>query len=128
MLWQISVLIVSLAFLLLVIFIIPTLIQIRRTARNAEITIKSVNQNLPGILTNVDEITTNLTQATQSVHRNIDGMKEVIHKLHLVADDIVQFEQTIRQEIEPPILDTLGTFSGIAKGIKTFMEVWRRRG
>jgi uncharacterized protein YoxC len=127
MLWQISVLIASLAFLLLVIFIVPTLIQIRRTARDAEITIKSVNQNLPGILTNIDEITTNITQATQSVHRNIDGLKEVINKLQLVADDIVQFEQTIRQEIEPPILNTLGTLSGIGKGLKTFMEVSRRR-
>jgi uncharacterized protein YoxC len=121
------VLIASLAFLLLVVFIIPTIIQIRKTVKNAEITLKSVNQNLPGILTNIDEITTNITQVTQSVHQNIDGLKEVVNKIHLVADDIVQFEQTIRQEIEPPILNTLGTLSGISKGIRTFMDIWRRK-
>jgi uncharacterized protein YoxC len=125
MLWEISVLIASLAFLLLVIFAIPTIIQIRRTAKNAEISIQSLNQNLPGILTNVDEITTNVTQATQSIGQNIDGLKEVVNKFHLVADDVVQFEQTIREEIEPPILGTLGTLSGILKGVRTFIEVWR---
>jgi uncharacterized protein YoxC len=125
MLWEISVLIASLAFLLLVIFAIPTLIQIRRTAKKAETSIQSLNQNLPGILTNIDEITTNVTQATQSVGQNIDGLKDVVNKFHLVADDVVQFEQTIRGEIEPPILDTLGTLSGIVKGIRTFVEVWR---
>ena len=106
---------------------IKSLATTKKTVKNAEITLKSVNQNLPGILTNIDEITTNVTQATQSVHRNIDGLKEVINKLQLVADDIVQFEQTIRQEIEPPILNTLGTLSGIGRGLKTFMEVWRRK-
>lgn len=127
MLWEIGVLICSIALLLLAIFTVPTIIQIRRTAKNAEITLKAVNQNLPGILTNLDEITTNLTATSQSIHQNLDGFKEVVHKFHLVADDVVQFERVIREELEGPILNTVGTFTGIVKGVNAFLEVWRKK-
>lgn len=127
MLWEIGVLICSIALLLLAIFAVPTILQIRRTAKSAEITFKTVNQNLPGILTNLDEITTNLTATSQSIHQNIDGFKEVIHKFHLVADDVVQFERVVREEIEEPILNTIGTFTGIVKGVNAFFEVWRKK-
>lgn len=127
MLWEIGVLICSIALLLLAIFAVPAILQIRRTAKNAEITFKTVNQNLPGILTNLDEITTNLTATSQSIHQNIDGLKEVVHKFHLVADDVVQFERVVREEIEEPILNTIGTFTGIVKGVNAFLEVWRKK-
>ncbi len=127
MLWEIGVLICSIALLLVAIFAVPTIIQIRRTAKNAEITLQAVNQNLPGILTNLDEITTNLTATSQSIHQNIDGLKEVIHKFHLVADDVVQFERLIREEIEEPILSTIGTFTGIVKGVNAFLHVLRQK-
>ena len=125
MLWEISLLVIAIAFLLLVILTIPTIVQIRRTVKNAELTTKILNQNLPGILTNLDEITTNLNQTTQTVHEQVDGLKNVVAKFSGIADDVVDFERSIRAEIERPILDTVNTVSAVIKATRVFLEVLR---
>jgi len=125
MLWEISLLVIAIAFLLLVIFTIPTIVQIRRTVKNAELTTKILNQNLPGILTNLDEITTNLNQTTQTVHEQVDSLKNVVAKFSYIADDVVDFERSIRSEIERPILDTVNTINAVIKATRAFLEVLR---
>lgn len=127
MLWQISLLIIAIAFFLLVIFLVPSLLQIRRTARSVEMTSRTMNQNLPGILTNIDEITTNLTRTTQSVHQQVEGLAESVQKVRDVVDDVVNFEREIRTEVEPPIVETLATVTAVARGVRAFLDVLRSR-
>jgi len=125
MLWEISLLVIAIAFLLLSLFAIPTIVQIRRTVKNAEHTTKILNQNLPGILTNLDEITTNLTQTTQTVNEQVDSLKNVVEKFNSIADDVVDFERNIRAEIEAPIMETVNTVSAVIKATRAFLEVLR---
>jgi uncharacterized protein YoxC len=125
MLWEISLLVIAIAILLLSLFAIPTIVQIRRTARDAEQTAKILNQNLPGILTNLDEITTNLTQTTQTIHEQVDNLKYVVDKVNLIAEDVVDFERNIRAEIEAPIMETVNTISAVIKATRAFLEVLR---
>ena len=125
MLWEISLLVIAIAFLLLIIFTIPTIVQIRRTVKNAELTTKILNQNLPGILTNLDEITTDLNQTTHLVHEQVDSFKNMVDKFGYIADDVVDFERTIRAEIERPILETVNTVSAVIKATRAFLEVLR---
>ncbi|UCE07232.1 MAG: DUF948 domain-containing protein [bacterium] len=125
MLWEISLLLIAIAFLLLSIFAIPMLLQVRRTAKSFELTSKTLNQNLPGILTNLDEITTNLTQTTQAVHDQVDGLKSIVDKFHDMADDVVEFERSIRNEIEAPIMETVTTVSAAIKAIRAFLDALR---
>jgi uncharacterized protein YoxC len=127
MLWEISLLIIAIAFLIVVIFAIPALLQIRRTAKNMEITAKTLNQNLPGILTNVDEISTNLSQITQSIHYQVNGVRNVVDKFQKMADDVVDFEQNLREEIESPLMQAISTISAFTKGARAFTEALRRR-
>lgn len=125
MLWEISLLVIAIAFFLLILFAIPTIVQIRRTVKKAEETTKILNQNLPGILTNLDEITTNLTQTTQTVYEQVDSLKSVVDKFSLIADDVVDFERSIRAEIEAPIRETVNTVSAVIKATRAFLEVLR---
>jgi uncharacterized protein YoxC len=127
MLWEISLLIIAIAFLIMVIFAIPALLQIRRTAKNMEITAKTLNQNLPGILTNVDEISSNLTQITQSIHYQVNGVRNVVDKFQKMADDVVDFEQTLREEIESPLMQAISTIAAFTKGARAFTDALRRR-
>jgi uncharacterized protein YoxC len=125
MLWEISLLVIAIAFLLLIVFAIPTIIQIRKTVKNAELTTKILNQNLPGILTNLDEITTNLNQTTQTIQEQVDSVKNAVDKFGYIADDVVDFERRLRVEIETPILETVNTVSAVLKAVRAFLEVLR---
>ncbi|GAB4367898.1 MAG: hypothetical protein Kow0042_08770 [Calditrichia bacterium] len=127
MLWEISLLIIAIAFLLLVVVFIPSIIQIRSTARSVKITSDSLNQRLPDILNNLDHITADLAGATSKIGNHLDGFSGIVTKLQEMVDDVVQFEKSIRYEIEEPVTEFLTTLTGIIKGFRKFFEVLRER-
>ena len=57
---EIALVILIIILILLVIFCIPILIQIWRTSKDLTMTLQTLNQSLPAILKNLEEITTNI--------------------------------------------------------------------
>jgi uncharacterized protein YoxC len=125
MIWEISLLIIAVSFLLLAVFAIPSLLQIRKSAKSLELTTKTLNQNLPGILTSLDELATNLAESTGSLHQQIDSVKGIIHKFEDVAEDVVDFERSLRAEIEAPIMEIVSTVSAVVKASRVFLDALR---
>ncbi len=76
MVFDISV-VVSIVFLLIAAFSIPFLLQIWRTTKSITETLHMLNQSLPGILRNLEEITANINKATHAVNEQIDGLSVV---------------------------------------------------
>jgi Bacterial protein of unknown function (DUF948) len=72
MTWEIGFFVISVAVLLLILFAIPTLLQIRKTARNAEITLEAINKELPVILQDVRQITTLTNEVSRSVRFHVE--------------------------------------------------------
>lgn len=72
MTWEIGFFVISIAVLLLVLFAIPTLLQIRKTARNAEVTLEVINRELPAILQDVRQITTLTSEVSRSVRSHVE--------------------------------------------------------
>ena len=125
MLWEISLLIIAVSFLLVTVFAIPSLLQIRKSAKSLELTTKTLNQNLPGILASTDELASNLAQSTQSLHDQIDSVKGIVQKFENVADDVVDFERTLRAEIESPVMEIVTTVSAVVKASRVFWDALR---
>jgi uncharacterized protein YoxC len=71
---EISVAILSIVFLLIAVLSVPFLLQIWRTAKGITTTLHMLNESLPGILKNLEEITTNINKATHTVNEQIEGL------------------------------------------------------
>lgn len=72
MTWEIGFFVISVAVLLLVLCAIPTLLQIRKTARNAEVTLEVLNRELPVILQDVRQITALTSEVSRSVRFHVE--------------------------------------------------------
>ena len=122
---EIGIFILSIAFLLLALFSIPSLLQLRKTAEAIADTLKTLNQNLPAILRNLEEMTTQLNQTTLTVHRQIDGfsyhMKRLQHTLGFFADMVQILQGTI---IKFPFLNTFTNLTAVIKGFRVFLHVF----
>lgn len=68
MVLEISMVILSIVVLLVAAFSIPFLLQIWRTTKSITETLHMLNQSLPGILRNLEEITTTINRATHTVN------------------------------------------------------------
>ncbi len=128
MIWEISLLIVSIGFVILVAFLVPTIVQLRRTARRVEVISDSLNHHLPAILTNLDEITTSLTSILTSGRRQVMMLEEAAQEVKGMVDDIVQFEKDIKRRIEDPFVETFTTLAAVARAIRAFLAVFKEKG
>lgn len=120
MIIEISVLIVGVALVALILFLIPSIIQLRKSAKRIEDVSEQLNRQLPSILENVNEITANLNDILSSGRRQVNKLGDAV-------DDIVDFEKKIKHRVEDPLVETLTTIAAITRAVRAFLVIFLNR-
>lgn len=120
---EISLLIVSVAVLVLVLFLIPTIIQLRKSAKRIEQVSTHLDQQLPAILENVSAITAALNNIVSNGQQQMETLGDAVQNAKLMVDDVVDFEKRLRSQIENPIVDTLTTVTALVKAVRAFLVI-----
>lgn len=63
-----------------------------------------------------------VNKIADSVENNINKVEEITDKFKDFSEEVIEFGSKIKERIEPPVLDTIITFTAVFKGIKTFFE------
>jgi uncharacterized protein YoxC len=122
---QIGLVILGVAFFLLIIFCIHFLLEVRQTARDITITLETLNQRLPSILKNVEEITTNINSSTSAVNREVQKFTYSADRFNLVVKNVVDDLQDVAPVvIKSPAFQTAKRVLAIVKGIGAFLNVF----
>jgi uncharacterized protein YoxC len=125
---EIVLIILGIAFLLLVIFCIPILLQIWRTAKDITITLETLNKSLPLLLKNLEDITTNINNSTTVVNREIQSFSMTADRIHSVVSDIVDDMESITPlAIKSPLFQKLKNAVAIVKGIRVFIDAFIKK-
>jgi uncharacterized protein YoxC len=122
---EISLVVMSFVFLLIAALSIPFLIQIWRTAKSITITLHMLNQSLPGILKNLEEITTSINRASYTVNNQIEGLTHVVGRIRGTVEIFLDLEQELRAGLFSPFFRTMKTVSAVLKGTRVFLDVFR---
>lgn len=112
----------SVAFVIFAGLCVPFLIQILRTAREMAFTLQLLNQRLPLIMKNLEEITTNLNQTSITVHRQVEEISLTVRRIQGVVGVILGLEEVIRHRMSFPLARTLRTSMAIGRGIQVFLN------
>lgn len=86
---EIGLIIFGVALLLLVIFCIPILLKLWRAASDITVTLQALNQRLPLILKNMEEISSNINQSTTAINEQVQKYAETSRRLHSVMNTVV---------------------------------------
>jgi uncharacterized protein YoxC len=119
---EISVVIVSIVFLIIAAFAIPFLLQIWRTTKRISETFQMLNERLPGILRNLEEVTTNINKVTSALNEQIDGLSIVAKRIQGVAGAVTDVENLLRTGIGLPVFKTLRNTVAVVTGVKVFLK------
>ena len=125
-----SVVILSVVFLLIAGFSVPFLLQIWRTAKSMTTTLHMLNESLPGILKNLEEITTNINKATLTVNEQIEGLSLVARRIQGLLGIVSDIENILHVGARLPILRSVRNAFAVLTGVRVFMKVFlsSRRG
>ena len=121
---EIGLVILVIILILLVIFCIPILLQIWRTSKDLKITLQTLNQSLPAILKNKEEIIINVNSSTAILNRRIQNFSNTAERSQLIISDIIDNIQCFAPiAMKLPIFQTIKKVAAVIKGIRVFIDV-----
>jgi uncharacterized protein YoxC len=121
---EIGLIILVIILILLIIFCIPILLQIWRVSKDLTITLQTMNQSLPAILKNMEEITANVNNSTSVINKKIQNFSDTTNRSGLIINDIIDNIQYFTPlAMKLPVFSSFKNVVAIVKGISVFMDV-----
>ena len=117
-LMAISVTVIAAIMVLGLIFLIPVLLQVRQTAKEAEKLIDSVRVQMAPISRDIGLISRDVQSIAQFFHRQADRAETGIETVHDMAVRVKEFQLEVKRRIEEPLLHLAAVMGGIKRGIE----------
>jgi uncharacterized protein YoxC len=112
----------SVAFLLFAGLCVPFFIQILRTAREMAFTLQLLNQRLPLIMKNLEEITTNINRTSTTVHRQVAEISLTLNRIQGIVGIVFGLEEILRRRMSFPFARTFRTSMAVGRGVRVFFD------
>jgi uncharacterized protein YoxC len=126
MLLTISVTVIAAVMVIVLIALIPVLLQVRRTAREAERILEMIRMQVVPLSHDVTILSQQFHGILRSVHRQIDDVEEGVASLRDAAARLREFEETTLRRVELPVRNLAALVRGVGKGVETFFRVLSR--
>jgi len=122
----VSIAVIAAIMVLVLIFLIPVLLQVRRTAKEAEKLIDSVRVQVAPVSRDIGLISRDVKSIVQSVHRQVDRVEDGGETIYDMAVRVKEFQIEVQRKIEEPLLQLAALLGGIKKGMEAFARVFGR--
>jgi len=121
-----SVTVIAAIMALLLIFLIPVLLQVRRTVQEAEKLIDSVRLQVAPISRDIGVISRDVKGIVQSIHRQVDRVEDGIETVHDMTLRVKEFQAEVQRRVEQPLLQLAAVLGGIKQGIEGVARIFYR--
>jgi uncharacterized protein YoxC len=125
MLLTISVTVIAASIVVVVIVLIPVILQIRRTAREAEKLLETARMQVVPLSHDLTVISREVNRILQSVHRQVDSVEEGIATVQGAAERLRDFEEVILTRVEEPVLELAALVRAVSRGTGAFLRYFR---
>ena len=122
----ISVTVIAAILVLILIFLIPVLLQVRRTAHETEKLIDSARLQVVPVSRDLGLISRDVKNIVQSIHRQVDRVEDGIETVHDMAVRVKEFQIEVQRRIEEPLLQLAAVMGGIKRGIDAMGRIFYR--
>jgi uncharacterized protein YoxC len=121
---EISIVVLSFVFLLIAVLSVPFLLQIWRTAKSIAETLHMLNESLPGILKNLEEITANINKATRTVNEQIEGLTIIAKRIQGLLGFVSDIENILHVGARLPVFKAVRNALAVVTGVRVFLKVF----
>ena len=121
---EIGLIIFSVAMLLMVLFCIPILLKLWRVASDATVTLQTLNERLPTILKNMEEISTNINNSTTAINREVQKYAATSQRFNVVMNEVVNVMELISPlALKSTFSRKMAEMIPVIKGVRVFFNV-----
>jgi uncharacterized protein YoxC len=125
MLQSISVTIIAASVVVVAIVLIPLILQVRRTAREAEKLLETARMEIVPLSHDLTVIAKEISGIVQSVHRQVEKVEEGIATVQDAAGRFRDFEEAALTIVETPLVKLATLVSAASRGLGAFLRFFR---
>ena len=120
----ISITVIAAVLVLILIFVIPVLFQVRRTAREAEKLIDSVRLQVVPIGRDIGLISREVKSIVESIRHQVDRVEDGVETVRDMALRVKALQIEVQRRIEEPLLQLAALMGGIKRGIEAVARIF----
>lgn len=122
MILEVSIVVIAFFIVVFVIGLLIVLVQVRRTAKEAEKFLDTLRQHIGPISHDLTIIFNDVKRITQSVQNQVGKVEQGVDEIKQIAVRINEFERMVQDKIEQPILALATLIAAITKPIRAIIE------
>lgn len=121
---EIGLILLAVALLLLVAFCIPILLKLWRVASDVTVSLQALNDRLPAILKNMEEISANINASTTAINSEVQKYSATAERFHVVMKEVVGGIEMISPLIlRSSLFQKITALIPVMKGVRVFLDV-----
>ena len=119
----ISITVIAAIMVVAVITLIPVLLQVRRTAREAEKVLETVRTQILPLSHDLTLVSTEVKGILESLHRQFERAEDSIIAVRDSAERLRDFEEEVLDRFGAPLFKLATLVGAVGKGVETFFRV-----
>ncbi|HUL43189.1 MAG TPA: DUF948 domain-containing protein [Bacteroidota bacterium] len=105
----------------LCVYLVVVLVRVRSILALLEREMKELSARALPVMENLEVITDRVKSITDDIDEQVNVVKSAIQSFKVISENIADFERRVQDRIEEPVMETVGTFAAIFRGLRTFV-------
>jgi uncharacterized protein YoxC len=125
---EIAAILVAVAFALLVGFLVPVLIQVRKTVAESEQLLAKMNNDLPPLIGELRAVSHNVNNLTEQARRGVEHATVLLHAVGEVGESVQYVHDVVKGSSGSMLTNMASVVAGFKAATKVMKERFREEG
>ncbi|HKP01134.1 MAG TPA: DUF948 domain-containing protein [Nitrospiraceae bacterium] len=125
---EIAVILVAAAFALLVGFLVPVLIQLRKTVAESEQLLAKMNNELPPLINELRAVSHNVNHVTEQARIGVEHATVLLHAVGEVGESVQHVHEVVKGSSGSMLTNMASVVAGFKAATKVVKERFRDEG
>ena len=125
---EIAAILVAVAFALLVGYLVPVLIQVRKTVAESEQLLAKLNNDLPPLIGELRAMSHNVNDLTEQARGGVEHAAILLHAVGEVGESVQQVHNVVRGSSGSMLTNVASVIAGLKAATQVLKERFREEG
>jgi uncharacterized protein YoxC len=125
---EIAAILVAVAFVVLVGFLVPVMIQIRKTVGESEQLLAKMNDDLPPLIGEIRAISHNMNEATKQARGGVEHAAALLHAVGEVGESVQHMHNAVKGSSGSMLTNVASVVAGFRAASQVVKDRFREEG
>jgi uncharacterized protein YoxC len=125
---EIAAILVAVAFVVLVGFLVPVMIQIRKTVGESEQLLAKMNDDLPPLIGEIRAISHNMNEATKQARGGVEHAAILLHAVGEVGESVQHMHNVVKGSSGSMLTNVASVMAGFRAATQVMKDRFREEG